>query len=260
MIVDLHNHTSLCNHATGTIEEYIEKAIEKKIDIYGFSDHAPMVYEPEYRMSFDEMAKYESLIRDAKHQYEGSIDIRLGYEVDYGEGFLDPRVLEADVDYLIGSVHFIHQWGFDNPAYLGLYSEKDPNETWKEYFGLIESMAQTGYFQIIGHLDLLKVYNFFPTEDALSLANHALQAIKDNGCVIEVNTAGLRKPVKQIYPSLEFIQEAIRREIPLTLSSDAHSPTQVGEGLHETQALLARLGVKKIAHFCQKELFFCNFD
>ena len=50
MRVDLHNHTTLCNHAEGTVDEYIQRAIELGIDEYGFSDHAPMNYDPKYRM------------------------------------------------------------------------------------------------------------------------------------------------------------------------------------------------------------------
>jgi histidinol-phosphatase (PHP family) len=55
MIVDLHNHTPLCNHAEGEMDEYVQKAIEAKSLFFGFSDHAPMNLDQEYRMTLAQM-------------------------------------------------------------------------------------------------------------------------------------------------------------------------------------------------------------
>ncbi|MGB6019877.1 MAG: PHP domain-containing protein, partial [Sulfurimonadaceae bacterium] len=119
MKIDLHSHTTLCNHAEGSVNDYVEKAIENGIDIFAFSDHAPMDFDPTYRMSFDEMALYREWVIDAKEKYADKIEILFGYEVDYLPGHMDERVLKADVDFLIGSVHFINEWGFDNPEFIG---------------------------------------------------------------------------------------------------------------------------------------------
>lgn len=257
-MVDLHNHTKLCNHASGEVREYCMRAIEKGMKIYGFSDHAPMTFEPEYRMRFEEMALYEGWVNEAKKDFTNKLELYLGYEVDFGEGFLDDRVLQADVDYFIGSIHFIQGWGFDNPAYLAKYQECDPDTTWREYFSLVEQMANTKLFHIIGHLDLLKVYNFFPHTEMVKLALNALDAIKESGMAIEINTAGLRKPVGELYPSLTLIQEALKKEIPLTLGSDAHAPEHVGVGYEQALGLLHKLGVKKVAYFSKKELKYAS--
>ena len=119
MIVDLHNHTILCNHAEGSIEAYVLKAIEEKIDIFGFSDHAPMHFDEAYRMGFHEMPTYEKDILHVKEKYADKISILLAYEVDFLEGYIDSRVLEREVDYFIGSVHYLGNWGFDNPEFIG---------------------------------------------------------------------------------------------------------------------------------------------
>ena len=134
MLVDLHNHTPLCNHAEGTVSMYVEAAIVKGIQYFGFSDHAPMEFDPKYRMSFDQMALYESWINEAKAKYSDKITILLGYEVDYLRNKVDPRVLSADVDYLIGSVHFVDEWGFDNPEFIGRYEHEDIDVIWQKYF------------------------------------------------------------------------------------------------------------------------------
>ncbi|MBN2823801.1 MAG: PHP domain-containing protein, partial [Campylobacterales bacterium] len=107
MRVDLHNHTARCNHATGSVDEYLQRAIELGVKIYGFSEHAPLEIDPHYRLSFEEMNEYETDILNAKAKYQNQIDIRLGYEVDYLPNYLDERILNAKVDYLIGSVHFL---------------------------------------------------------------------------------------------------------------------------------------------------------
>ena len=237
MTIDLHNHTSRCNHATGTVDEYIQRAIEQRIWIYGFSDHAPMDFDPKYRMSFEQMREYEESIRRAKEEYRGQIDIRLGYEVDWIEGFVDERVVKAEVDYLIGSVHFLQGWGFDNPEFIGKYEEVDIEEIWVEYFAQIEAMAKSELFDIVGHVDLIKVFKFMPDSDIREIANDAFNAIAVAGMSIELNSAGLRKPVKEIYPSLELLQLAYEKNIPITFGSDAHSVEQVGFQMHQMKLL-----------------------
>ncbi|MBD3808879.1 MAG: histidinol-phosphatase, partial [Epsilonproteobacteria bacterium] len=165
MRIDLHNHTTFCNHAQGSIEEYIQKAIELGIDIYGFSEHAPMDFDEGYRLRFEDMQKYENLVLDAKEKYKNKIDILLGYEVDFLPRHIDERVLSRKVDYMIGSVHFINEWGFDNPEFIGGYKTRDIDEIWQIYFDAIEEMAKSGLFDIVGHLDLIKIFKFLPKKD-----------------------------------------------------------------------------------------------
>ncbi|MBN2824230.1 MAG: histidinol-phosphatase HisJ family protein, partial [Campylobacterales bacterium] len=143
MRIDLHNHTTLCNHATGTIDEYIQRAIALGVQIYGFSEHAPLEIDPHYRLAFEQMSRYEADILNAKATYQDKIDIRLGYEVDFLPNYLDERIFNAKVDYLIGSVHFLDNWGFDNPEFIKEYQSRDINGVWIEYFGAIEQMARS---------------------------------------------------------------------------------------------------------------------
>ena len=257
MRVDLHNHTPLCNHATGTPREYILKAIEENIDIYGFSDHAPMEFDKEYRMSFDDMKVYEKEIKSLKDEFKDKIDIRLGYEVDFIDKYMDSRVLNADVDYLIGSVHFIDEWGFDNPEYIGKYKNKDINKLWQDYFDAIEAMAKFGKFDIVGHIDLIKVFNYKPNKDIKLIAINALKAIKKANMTIELNTAGIRKPVKEVYPSKEILELAYELDIPITFGSDAHSIEQVGFEYNVALKLAKEVGYNSCVAYLnrEKELF-----
>jgi len=253
MKVDLHNHTPLCNHAQGSMDEYINAAIKKNIQIFGFSDHAPMDFDPKYRMSFAQMKQYETDVLHVKQKYADKLTITLGYEVDYLEGHMDKRVLDANVDYLIGSVHFIEEWGFDNPEFIGRYENADINEIWQKYFDAVEAMAKTKLFDIVGHLDLIKVFKFMPTKSIVKIAKNALKAIKNADMVLEINAAGYRKPIGEAYPSKELLQEAYKLNIPITFSSDAHKPEQVAIFDKEVTQLAKDVGYTECAYFIKRE-------
>lgn len=253
MKVDLHNHTILCNHATGSVNEYVEAAIACGTEYFGFSDHAPMEFDPEYRMTFDEMGLYEQWVQEAQIRYKDEITVLLGYEVDYLPGYMDDRVLKRPCDYLIGSVHFIDEWGFDNPEFIGRYDHVDMDEVYSRYFGLMELMAKTGSFDIVGHFDLLKVFNFFPRSDIRMLAKNALKAIKKADMTIEINVSGLRKPVREAYPSNGLLEEIAALNIPITFASDAHRSDQVGLFGDEMETLAHRMGYTQCAIYRNRD-------
>ena len=250
-MIDLHNHTILCNHALGSMDEYIKEAIKKGITIYGFSDHAPMEYDKKYRMSFDDMQMYEQWCEELKKEYP-NIKILKGYEVDFTP-MVDERVLERKVDYLIGSIHFLDNWGFDNPEFLAVWKERDVDDVYKEYFKLVEKMAESKMFDIVGHLDLIKVFNFKPKGDIKLLAKNAIEAIADNKMVIEINSAGLRKKVEEFYPSIHLLEMIKEYNIDITFGSDAHNPNQVGFYLKECYNTAKFLGYKKVVYFENRE-------
>jgi histidinol-phosphatase (PHP family) len=244
MRVDIHNHTALCNHATGSMEEYILQAIKKQIDIFGFSCHAPMDFESEYRMNLEQSKEYENKILILKEKYRDKIDIRLGYEVDFMKDakYMEKDILNANIDYLIGSVHFLDDWGFDNPSFLKNYENKNIDKIWKEYFNMISLMAKTGYFDIVGHLDLIKIFKFLPKNDIKKLALNAMKDIKISNMVIEINGAGFRKPIKEQYPSILLLELAFELNIPITFGSDAHAVEQIGYGYEKAVQIAKAVG------------------
>lgn len=253
MVVDLHNHTVLCNHATGTVNEYVEAAIACGTAYFGFSDHAPMHYDPQYRMRFDEMELYEKWVCDAQERYQDRITVLMGYEVDYLPGYMDDAVLNRPCDYLIGSVHFIDDWGFDNPEFIGRYAHSDIDEIYRRYFELIEAMAKSGKFDIVGHLDLLKVFKYLPTQDIRLLAKGALKAIRKSNMSLEINVSGFRKPIGEAYPSMLLLEEAAELQIPITFGSDAHCIDHVGLYTTEAEELARAVGYTKCALYRNRD-------
>ncbi len=253
MIVDLHNHTPLCNHCEGIPREFIKKAIEEKIDIFGFSDHAPMKFDKKYRMSMSEIESYEIDIKELKEEFKNNIEILIGYEVDFLHNYMEEKILKRDVDYLIGSIHFINKWGFDNPEFIGEYQNRDIDKIWEEYFDLIKEMAKSELFDIVGHLDLIKVFKFLPKKDIRVIAKEALKAIKKANMSIEINSAGLRKPIAEQYPSKELMELIYDLNIDITFGSDAHLIDQIGFKKDEVLSLVKKIGFDKCAIYRERE-------
>jgi histidinol-phosphatase (PHP family) len=259
MRVDLHNHTLLCKHANGTPKEYIQKAIEAGTEYFGFADHAPMKSDEEYRMDFSQMPLYEKMIKEAKSEFQSDITVLIGYEVDFLNSLVDTRVIKRKVDYFIGSVHFLDEWGFDNPEFIGSYKNKDIDKIWQDYFDAIEKMAKSGLFDIVGHIDLLKIFKYLPKTDMRILSKNALKAIKKADMTIEINTAGFRKPINEQYPSYAILETASELGIAITFGSDAHKIDHIAYKSTEVEALARECGYNKCAVFSKRDRSLIKF-
>ncbi len=259
MRIDLHNHTTFCNHATGSMQEYVQKAIEKGIDTFGFSEHAPMPFDEKYRLKLEDKSTYESNVLALQKEYAKDITILLGYEVDFLPKYMLDEVLNSPVDYLIGSVHFLQKkdttdlWGFDNPEFIGGYENVDIDTIWQDYFDTIEAMAKSKLFDIVGHMDLIKVFKFLPKKDVRFIAKKALLAIKKANMSIELNAAGIRKPIAEPYPSKALLEEAYALDIPITFGSDAHEIEQVGFSYEIVKEIALSIGYTKCATYKNRE-------
>lgn len=255
MIVDYHTHTSLCKHAVGEAWEYVEKAIEFGLDEIGCSEHIPMPggFDEKHRMSLEEYTRiYAPAVRELVGRYKDRIRVRRGIEADYfpgTEAWVSGFIREQEFDYVIGSVHFLGSWGFDDIIFVHQYDERDVDEVYEQYFDAVKRSATSGMFDIIAHCDLVKKFGHRPSRNLRDIAWEAMKTIRDEGLCVEINTSGLRKPVKEVYPSgtiLEIIREL---GIPLTLGSDAHAPEDVGRDFDSAVGLVERYGGGKIAVF-----------
>ena len=265
MRVDLHNHTTLCNHATGSMEEYIKKAIELKIDVYGFSCHGPMEFEKKYRMDIEQCENYENDIKNLAVKYKDKIEILSAYEVDYmlDESYILDEICKANIDYLIGSVHFLSNqksvWGFDNPANIDQYTKMSVDKIYEDYFELIYLLAKCKKFDIVGHLDLIKIFKFKPKKDIKQIAKNALLQIKKSNMTIELNSAGFRKPIAQQYPSNEILDLAYELDIPITFSSDAHAIEHIGQNYDKCVLAAKNSGYNKCAIYRKRDRVLVDF-
>lgn len=255
---DYHMHTPLCQHAVGEPVEYAAHAVKMGLTEIGMSDHSPMDRDDfdNWRMRLDQLDEYVEKVQRARREFPGLV-IKLGLEVDYLPGYEDwVRRLAArhPWDYFIGSVHYVSDtWDLDNPQKLSEWKKRDPFEVWTTYFERLTMAAESQLFDTIGHADLCKKFCFVPTQDCSHLYKRFLQAAAANDVAIEINTAGLRKDCREIYPSPQILQLACEYHVPLTFGSDAHAPGEVGMNFQEAIQLARDSGYTRWRRFTQRK-------
>jgi histidinol-phosphatase (PHP family) len=249
-------HTSRCGHATGTVAEYVEAGTSAGLSVMCFSDHLPMPaeYPQHYTMRSDELDGYVRDVRSAAAAAaaSGGPEVLCGIEADWlpsGMDVVSEALRTHDFDMVLGSVHFLGDWAFDDPDLIGRYDTCDIDALWDRYFTEVAAAARSGLFDVIAHPDLVKKFGFFSCVDPTEWYERAAIALAESGCAVEVNTAGLRKPVGEVYPSLRMLQACRRRGVPATTGSDAHAPSEVGAGLETARELLVHAGYDSLVVF-----------
>ncbi len=255
---DLHMHTPLCRHATGEPVDYARHALALGLTEIGFSDHSPMPQDDfdNWRMLNRQLDEYAAKVRLAQKTFP-QLAIRLALEVDYLPGHEDwirQLATRQPWDYLIGSVHYIGDaWDIDNPAKLSEWKKREPFDVWQSYFERLTMAANSRLFEIIGHADLPKKFGIRPQQDCTPLYEKFLTAAARAGCAIELNTAGLRKECREIYPSRPLLQLAFQKNVPITFGSDAHAPEEVGMDFTDAINLALCAGYTECCRFEQRQ-------
>lgn len=253
MLPDYHIHTPFCKHAEGELEEFLETARQKNLPEICFTDHAPNPdnYDPEHRMSVDEFKLYEGKVLSLSSSNGPAI--LFGVEADYYNGcerFLRKWLLRRKLDLVIGSIHYLNNWGFDNPDEREVWDNVDVGGTWREYFELIGQLAETHLFDVIGHFDLPKKFGYMPSEHVIrKIVQPVLEKIARAQMAIEINTSGLRKPVRETYPSRMLLGLARDYGIPICFGSDAHKPEEVGYEFAAALKLAQNAGYSEAVRF-----------
>ena len=262
---DYHMHTPLCQHAQGEPTEYAARAVAVGLHEIGFSDHSPMPEDDfdEWRMNLDRLDDYVVAVERARTAYP-ELMIRLAMEVDYLPGY-EPWVRELagryPWDYFIGSVHYLDNgWDIDNPSKISEWGRRDADEVWAAYVERLEQAAESRLFDILGHIDLPKKFGHFPQADVLSRYERLFGVVQKVGMAIELNTAGLRKDCREIYPSRSILEAACRKGVPITFGSDAHAPEEVGCDFDQALQLARSVGYAASCRFVGRKRTQVPFD
>jgi histidinol-phosphatase (PHP family) len=231
VIVDYHMHLrnerEEIDHTVAAVERFVARAAERGVDEIGMTEHVyyfrqtrelwDLTYQTE-RCVYD-LDVYVDALVEAKRQ---GMPVKVALEVDY-IGELQPRLTEILApypwDYLLGSVHWIGGEAVD--ARPGMWATHEVEEVWDAYFGALAELAGSGAVDVLAHPDLAKIYGQRPDGD-LERFWSRLDGID---VAFEISTAGLRKPVGELYPDAGFLRHAPA----VTLASDAHEPRLVGE-------------------------------
>jgi len=265
MLTDLHVHLrsdaleSAAESAftPANAERYAEVASDRGIEYLGVSEHvyrfqqALEVWDHPFWVenATDDLDAYCEFVRT-------QTDLALGLEADFVPGREDrmANLLEGrDWDYVLGSVHFVGEHAVDMGGEWDIWRrQSDPDKVWRGYFETLGEAAACGLFDVITHPDLVKMWGDErprPQRDPRFYYEIALEGIAESDVAIEVSTAGLRKPVREIYPDPTFLSMCLEAGRPVALSSDAHTPNDLGHRYEEAVELLGSLGIRELAVF-----------
>jgi len=271
MLTDYHVHlrpdeapSSFADYMTpANAERYRESAAQRGIEELGVAEHvyrftaALDVWQHPLWQTYavDDLDAYISFVRE-------QTDLKLGIEADFIPGREERMrsLLEGRAwDYVVGSIHFIAEGALDYDKYDVWSSGRSPDHVWRTYFTWLGELAATGMYDVLAHPDLVKYWGPahperpWPDKDLRFYYDLAMEQIAESGIAVEVSTAGLRKPVGEIYPSVAFLEMVVDAGNPIALSSDAHVPDQLGFEYERALELLDGLGVKELAVFDRRE-------
>ncbi|MEQ1854750.1 MAG: histidinol-phosphatase HisJ family protein [Chthoniobacteraceae bacterium] len=249
---DYHTHTPLCRHAEGWPVDYARVAVGLGLGELGFADHNPMPEQfDDWRMLREELPRYFEAVAEARELFP-RLPIRLGLECDFIPGrekWIEELAGLADWDFLIGSVHYLPQgWEVDHPRYVGRH-EGHAEEIWRDYWRLYGDCIRSGFFDFVAHPDLPKKFGITPAGDLRRFYEPAVAALAETGVAFEMNTAGLRRDCREIYPARPFLELAFEAGVPMLINSDAHTPGDVGAGFGEAIAIAKEVGFTHTLRF-----------
>ncbi|MDQ6893243.1 MAG: histidinol-phosphatase HisJ family protein [Acidobacteriota bacterium] len=262
-LADYHVHTFRCGHAGGASRDFVLKAIERGLAEIAFTDHVPLYFlpgderDPSLAMREDQFAGYVEEVRGLQREFSGSIAVRLGLEADYAEGFeseLERWLSRADWDVVLGSVHWVAGDWIDAPGSAGRFEREGVEALYREYYRLLDKAVRTGLFDVLTHFDLPKKHGHRAPHSVSDAEDRAIEAARAGACAVEISSAGLRKPIAEMYPEPRLLRKLVGRGVAVTLSSDAHAPAEVGWGYDRTVPEAIRSGVREYVTFEKRRI------
>ncbi|MBV9454219.1 MAG: histidinol-phosphatase HisJ family protein [Rubrobacter sp.] len=246
-MIDYHLHVIAHGDRPMTVENilaYCEVAKKRGIRQMGITEH------DRYLDDIDLAA-----FQEAREKCR-DVELRLGIEVDFVPGKEEQMDLFATAfpyDYVIGSVHRVGGEEVDRAENQEVYERWETYDLYEAYFKNVREAALSGRFEVLGHPDLIKIFRHFPDQDVTPMLEETADAVAESGIVVDVNAAGLRKPIAEVYPSRGLLEMFRRRGTSIILSSDAHAPDQVALGYDKSLKLVYDVGYREVVTFKDQE-------
>ena len=247
-LVDYHMHTVLSD-GKNNHEEMVLAAIEKGLDEIGFTDHV-CIKPVSWAMNIIDIPVMTNQILEVQEKYKNQIKIRHGIELDYFPGAeteLKQIIDSVPLDFLIGAVHFIGDWNFDSDK--SLYGKWSNDYLYKMYFELVQQAAESGLFDTIAHLDIIKKFRIYPESDLSDLFEETARILARNNIIVELNTGGADRPCGEFTPGRMLLEICHKYNVEVTLGSDAHHHSQIARHYETAVELLKETGYTEIVTF-----------
>lgn len=252
-MIDSHVHTMLCGHARGTMDTYIRTAIQKGLRQICFLEHVtPLDTAHKASMAVAEIPMYFQAVQRFKHRYQNDIDICVGLEIDFQPEFIDlyHRITQSHAFDVIGSsIHTIEGIDVVSPNTDWAAGRLDVDTIYIKYLQQLDQMVEHTYFDVVCHFDLIKKYGQIAGPMHLETMKRILSKISDNGLAVELNTSGWEHPIAEPYPAPDLVSDCRRKNIRMTLSSDAHAPEQVGRRFEQAIGVLTDAGYDHVVAY-----------
>ncbi len=275
--INYHGHSNYCD-GHGRIEEYIQSAIDLHMPAIGISSHAPVPFDCFWTMKEKDLSLYLKELEDLKVKYKDKIDVYKSLEVDYIPGVAGPSIVkekELPLDYLIGSIHFVDSfkdgtpWGIDGnfddfDAGLQQIFYGDIKTAVQQFYFLTREMIKQGGFDIIGHMDKIKMHNvtevlFNENEDWYQQElDETLDLIAKNNIIVEINTKSFKKN-GLLFPGKEYFSILKSKGIGITINSDAHYPADLQSNFSFVANELLNVGFSTVKEFMYGEWIDVSF-
>lgn len=276
MAFSMHSHSGqFCpGHAKDGLEAIIQCAISLKFRLLCLSEHMPRTADsdlyPEEIEAGHTIAllrrRHEAYVNEAtrlREKYKDQIDILIGFEADWIRQdyahTIRELMLNKEVVFFIGSIHHVHgiPIDYDKPLYLKARSLNGHSDTelFEDYFDEQYKMLMTMGPPVVGHFDLIRLYSDDKDVNWKEMGGEVwrkiirnLGLIKQQGGLLEVNSAALRKGMREPYPSKTICEEFMKMGGMFTLSDDSHGIDHVGLNYKRTFDYLHDLGLQNL-HF-----------
>jgi histidinol-phosphatase (PHP family) len=259
MVTDYHTHTEKGPYTVEWLEHFLRVAQARGIEEYGVSEHAYRFQQTAHLFDnpwirerrTENIDEYYKMVEAARHVGHR---VKFGIELDFipgTEAALERFIKEYPFDYVIGSVHWLGDFGFDLLEMKDKWLNRDLKATYDEYFSILTQMVESNLFDFVGHADVIKVFGYEP-DDPMFLSDwyeRLAETFANNNAVIEVSTAGLRKPVGKLYPAPGLLQASFNRHVPIVINSDAHRPEDVGADYEQALSLVKAVGYQELVTF-----------
>ena len=252
-LVTTHTHTCFTNHGEGTVEELVSAACAAGVSTIAVTEHYPLseAFDPTHYVSMDagRVGEYLAAIEAARKAHP-EIEVIAGCELDWlgddEDRDLSPEDF-APFGVVLGSVHFVDRWPFDDPAQRGRWDEVGADAIWRRYFEVwCEAVSSDAPFTVMAHPDLAKKFGFLPSFDPQPLYEQAAEACAAAGRMVEVNTSGLHYACKEMFPAPALLAAFRRAGVPCTVGTDAHRPAHVARGIEQAYKLMAQAGYRTV--------------
>ena len=259
---DFHVHLENGPYTLDWVRRFLEAGEKRGVVEIGFSEHGHRFKEAVGLLASDgfrgrwakqeateSIEEYIKVVEKAKSE---GLPVKLGIELDYvpeHEDEIKKFAKSYPFDYVLGAVHWLGDFGFDHTALIHEWDKKDVDDIYVEYFDTLLAAVKSGIFDAIAHPDVIKVFGHRARQDMGEYYDALAKAVKEMDICVEVNTAGFRKPVGELYPSEALMKCFKKYEVPIMLDSDAHVPEDVGRDFDKALCFVKAFGYESLCYF-----------